>query len=171
MCWALFADHLINRLGTATGAESFLEAGLVVCDQDFVIEAGEPFQLGIEDKGEDKGSCYEETAIKIKGGEERFDGIGKEGCFVTASGFFFAAAKPEIAAELKFSCAVQQVIGVDQMGAQLRQFAFAMRGEALQEFLTGHQLEDGVAEKLKLLIIPGIFDALAGEGAVSKRLL
>ena len=66
--------------------------------------------------------------------------------------------------------AVQEVIRIDKMGTQLGKLAFLIGGEALEEFLAGDQLQDGIAEKLKLLIVGGA-RALAGEGAVGERLL
>ncbi len=60
-----------------------------------------------------------ESAIEIERGEHGFDGVGEQGSLAAASGFLLAPAKAEVAAELQLVGAVQEVIGIDEMGAEL----------------------------------------------------
>ena len=67
--------------------------------------------------------------------------------------------------------AVHQVIGIDQVSAELRKFTLLISREALIKFLAGHQLQDGIAKKFQLFVVLGSFRTLARERAVSQRLL
>ena len=67
--------------------------------------------------------------------------------------------------------AVQQVIGIHEMSAQLGELSLLVGRKALKEFLAGDELQDSVAEKLQLLVVRRRGQALAGVRAVRQRLL
>ena len=154
MSGALFADHLITRLGASAGPQQLLQSGFVVgYEEHLAAGVGEPIELRLQNMGENKGARREESAIEIQGGEDGFDGVSQQGGFAAASGLLLAASKPEIAAELQLLGAVHQVIGIDQMSAELGKFTFLIGRKALEQFLAGDQLQDGIAEKLQLLVV------------------
>ncbi len=112
-----------------------------------------------------------QAAIEIEGGEQGFDRVGEQGGLAAASGFFLSPAKPEVAPQMQLVGAVQEMIGIDEMGAKLGKLTLLIGREALKKLLAGDQLQDGVAEEFELLIVSGRAEALACEGAVGQRLL
>ena len=128
-------------------------------------------ELGLQNVGEDEGTGHKEAAIQVEGGEDGLDGIGEQSGFAAASGFLLAAAEAEIAAQLQQMGAVEEVIGIDEVGAQFGELAFLVGREALEKLLAGDQLQHGIAEKLELLVVGGGLDTLTCEGGMGQRLL
>jgi hypothetical protein len=169
----------VLRLPRSGGLEVFLESGLVIADGSGEGVAGAEGSVelrdgGLDDVALDEGACSVESAVEVEGGDDGFEGIGEEGGLLAASALLFSAAETEQGSEVDAFGDTAEVTAADERGSQAGELAFARVREAAEEAIGYGESEDGVADKLKLLVVGcgrrrGVGVGLVGEGAVRER--
>lgn len=60
-----------------------------------------------------------EAHPRVESGEQGFDSVSEQRGLTASAGFLLTPAQSEIAAQLQLAGTVQEMIGIDKMGAQL----------------------------------------------------
>jgi hypothetical protein len=158
-------NHLVTRGLGGVRLEIFLKFALGIVEDGNVPEAGEGFAEMVQDKipGGSK------TAIKENSAEDGFKGIGERGGPFAAAVGFLAAADDKIFAQAEQAAFFGEGAAVDELGAGLGERAFVEGGKFLVQLLGEHELEDGIAEEFKALVVLGGRAEFMGDGRMGER--
>ena len=94
-----------------------------------------------------------EIAVEIDRAEERFKGVAEGGSALPAAARFFAAPHQQMPAEVERGRADLERFARDQTRPAGREAAFSRFAIAREEVFGNDELEDGVAEEFKPLIV------------------
>jgi hypothetical protein len=182
----LVGEDVLGLAGS-DGLEVFLEGGLVVADGSAEGIVGVQGGLEIRERGLDdlffyEAACGGEAAVEVEGGDDGFEGVGEDGGFAAASAVLLTTAEADVVAEADAEGDVAEVTAADDGSAEAGEFTLTRVREALEEGFGGEEAEDGVADKLELLVVgAGVSEGtgellvvfggigLVREGAVGER--
>ena len=158
-------DDRICGADGGNGLEELLQPalGVVVGRVDF--EVFEKFAS----LGEDDPADRDEIAIEIHGSNQGLEGIGQRAGPVPTAVGFFAAAHHEIAAEGEPVGQDAQAVARNDAGADFCEVALAELREQIEEIFGEDELENGVAEKFKPLIVEVMALRLVTETGMGER--
>jgi hypothetical protein len=151
-----------------------LEGGFVVADGSAEGVAGlqgevEVLHGGGGDVLFDEGAGGIEATVEIESGDDGFESVGEDRGFFAAAALLFSAAEEEMGAEVDAGGDVCQVAAADEGGAETGEFALAGVWEAAEESFGDGEAEDGVSDKLELLVVGGRVGEGLGFGFVGER--
>jgi hypothetical protein len=110
---------------------------------------------GFDDVFLDESTGCVEASVEVEGGDNGFESVGEESGLSAAAALFLTAAEAEERAEFDAVGYFAEMAAADQRGSETGEFAFARGWETMKEGFGNDKAENGVADKLKLLVIGG----------------
>ena len=94
-----------------------------------------------------------EAAIKIDGRQDSLQRVHQQSGLVAASTLFFTPPQVEVMSQLQLLGHSDQVLFADQMRPELGEFSLSKTGKPVEQFLRSDKSQDGVSQKLQLLVV------------------
>ena len=94
-----------------------------------------------------------QAAIKVDGCQDCLQRIHQQRGLVAAPTLFFTPPQVEVMSQLQLLGHSDQVLFADQMRPELGEFAFPKTGKPVEQFLRSYKSQDGVSQKLQLLVV------------------
>jgi hypothetical protein len=144
-----FDDAVLGKL-QALSLRQLLQRGLVVLKEQIVFV--DCFEIALE-RCLDEMSRRLDTAIKIDGGDHRFEDVGEQRFFLAPAGLLFSNAEVDgvpHAVVLRFH---GQAGRADEIRLDLGKRALVESRETLKKQIADDESENGVAEELEGLVI------------------
>src|SRR5690606_16313387 len=108
-----------------------------------------------------KGTGGDETGIEEHGADDGLHRIGEHRLFCAAAGHLFAPAHFQVTAEIEGGGNIGKGLSADDAVLHQREIALGQIGVLAKEMLNYGKAEDGIAKKLKRLIVPSDVRAAA----------
>ena len=153
MLRTILGDDDVARRRKFQGLRHFLQGAFVI--GNFAVVPSSVVRSAPDHAGFDELARGFEAGVDVQRGDQGFDGVGKQGLFLTPAAHFLTAPEYQKFTQAELHRDFMQARGADQVGLQLGEAAFGKRCEAAHQALTDHEAEDRVSQEFELLVVGG----------------
>jgi hypothetical protein len=150
---SLFFHKFIERLTLASGLKPFLQGRFEIHHRHgggFEIHMSE---FRIDNRAQNELPRDLPSAVEIKRGENRFQGVDEQSGFTSSAALFFAFAQAKIMAELELFGDPEQMPLTDQVSAELGELSFVEAWEANEQSFAGDEAEHSITEEFEKFVV------------------